>query len=253
MKFLSISSGSKGNASFIETGNIKALIDVGVSYTEIKRALAQIEVNIDEITHVFITHEHNDHIKGLKMLLKHHQPQIYLTKGTNNYLNVKEPIIIKALESLLIEDLSVLPIPLSHDANEPVGFIFKANQKSICYITDTGYILNELSPLLKNHDLYYLEFNHDPYTLIHSKRPYYLIRRIMNEKGHLSNEDASYYFAQFLGENTKYLIYAHMSEECNSVGDIEHTFNEVLNAQGVHQTFKRYFAKANTPLELIVL
>lgn len=253
MKFLSISSGSKGNASFIETGDIKALIDVGVSYTEIKHALKDIGVSLSMITHVFITHEHTDHIKGLKMLLKHHQPLVYLTEGTNDQLNIKNAHIIKGLEAVIIDGLSVLPIPLSHDAKEPVGFIFKANDKSICYLTDTGYLINDLIPLLENHDLYYLEFNHDPYTLMHSRRPYYIIRRIMNEKGHLSNEDAAYYYALLQGDKTKYLIHAHISEDCNSETLINETFYLVLHAQGVIKMPKRFFAKQNQALELIIL
>lgn len=253
MQFLSIASGSKGNASFIQTGSIKALIDVGVSYTTIKNALKDINIDMGEITHVFITHEHVDHIKGLKMLLKHHQPQLYVTKGTNKHLNIKHAHLIKGLETVWIDNLSVLPIPLSHDANEAVGFVFKTNDKSVCYLTDTGYILNDLTPLLSNHTLYYLETNHDPYTLLHSKRPYHLIRRIMNEKGHLSNEDAAYYFSILQGEKTKYLIHAHISEECNSETLINHTFNQVLLAQGIERRHEVYYAKQNHPLELICL
>lgn len=253
MQFLSIASGSKGNTSFIQTGDIKALIDVGVSYTTIKNALKAIDIDMGEITHVFITHEHSDHIHGLKMLLKHHQPKVYLTKGTNNRLNIKGANIIKALEEVWINTLKVLPIPLSHDASEPVGFVFQSKDKSICYLTDTGYILNDLTPLLSNHTLYYLETNHDPYTLLHSKRPYHLIRRIMNEKGHLSNEDAAYYFSILQGENTTHLIHAHISEECNHHNIINHTFNQVLLAQGIKREHTVLFAKQNEPLELIKL
>lgn len=254
MKFLSLSSGSKGNASYLECGNIKALIDVGISYSLIKEGLEKNQINIKDITHVFITHEHTDHIKGLSMLLKHANPRVYVTLGTNEQLKLKEYHLIEPLKEVSIGGLSVIPIPLSHDALEPVGFVFKYKDKSICYITDTGYILNDLKPYLENHTLYYLESNHDPYTLLHSKRPYHLIRRIMNEKGHLSNEDSAYYFSQLAGDKTRYLIHAHMSLECNNEDIINHTFKEVLMAHGLHlNTYIFLHAKQNISLEMITL
>jgi phosphoribosyl 1,2-cyclic phosphodiesterase len=253
MKFLAIASSSKGNSSYLETKDIKALIDVGISYTKIKKALKEIDVNISEITHVFITHEHSDHIKGLKMLLKHHSPKVYLTEGTNSYLKLENANIIKALEKVVISDLSVLPIPLSHDAKEAVGFVFEKENKSICYITDTGYIINELISLLENHTLYYLESNYDPFTLLHSKRPYHLKKRIIDEKGHLSNEESAYYFSILKGDKTKYLIHSHISEECNTLKKIKETFDTVLRVQGEGTEFKRYYALPNESTELIIL
>ncbi len=253
MKFLAIASSSKGNSSYLETKKIKALIDVGISYTRIKNALKEINVDVSEITHVFITHEHSDHILGLKMLLKHHSPKVYLTKGTNSYLKLKDANIIEALKEVIVDDLSILPIPLSHDAKEAVGFVFKGNNKSICYITDTGYIINELTPLLENHTLYYLESNYDPFTLIHSERPYHLKKRIIDEKGHLSNEESAYYFSLLKGERTKHLVHSHISEECNTFDKIKETFDVVLRAQGEDTEFKRYYALPNESMELIIL
>ncbi|MGI6360477.1 MAG: MBL fold metallo-hydrolase [Acholeplasmatales bacterium] len=253
MKFFSIASSSKGNSSYLETKNVKALIDVGISYTKIKNALKEIGVDISKITHVFITHEHTDHINGLKMLLKHYSPKVYLTKGTNSHLKLQDVNIIKGLEEVVVGDLSVLPIPLSHDAKEAVGFVFKSHGKSICYITDTGYILNELTPLLENHTLYFLESNYDPFTLIHSERPYHLKKRIIDEKGHLSNEESAYYFSTLKGDKTKYLVHSHISEECNTFDKIKETFDKVLQAQGEDMEFKRYYALPNESMELIIL
>lgn len=234
MKFLSIASGSKGNCSYIETATHKILIDAGISYTRITKALKENEVNINDLTHLFITHEHSDHVNGLKILLKNTNPKIYISKGTNAYLKLTGNIqIIKALEPLYFENLTVIPIPLSHDAKEPLGFVFQNKLKSICYITDTGYIKDDLLGLLQNHDLYYLESNHDPYLLRTSGRPYHLIKRILNEKGHLSNEDSAYYFSKMKGDNTKYVIHAHISEECNNEAAIQHIYQQVLMAQGV--------------------
>lgn len=255
MKFLSIASGSKGNCSYIETANYKILIDAGIPYTRIANALKENDVDVKDLTHLFITHEHSDHVNGLKILLKNANPTIYVSKGTNAYLKLTSNVqIIKALEPLYFENLTVTPIPLSHDAKEPLGFVFKNDVKSICYITDTGYINKDLLGLLHNHNLYYLESNHDPYLLRTSRRPYHLIKRILNEKGHLSNEDSAYYFSKMKGDNTKYVIHAHISEECNNQEAIKNTYQQVLMTQGV-STDNLEFLNASQvePLKVIKL
>lgn len=255
MKFFVIASGSKGNVSYIEHNENRILIDAGVSYTRIKNSLESIDVNIEEITHLFLTHEHSDHIAGLSMIKKKHNVKIFTSKGTKEALKLPESThIIKSFEPVVLEDLSIVPIPLSHDAKEPLGFLIKSDESSICYITDTGYISHSHLDYLKNCNLYYLESNHDPYLLTHSKRPYPLIRRILNEKGHLSNEDSAYYFSKMIGENTKHLIIAHVSEECNTDEAILHTYEEVLTSSMIDiNNINITIARQDKPLEVIAL
>lgn len=252
--FLNIASGSKGNASFINFNNKNILIDVGVSLKRLEEELIKINKSIKDITDLIITHEHIDHVKGLNSFLKVSNCNIYLTEGTNKELKIKEANIIKGLESFILESLQIMPIPLSHDANEPIGLVFKNDKNSLCYITDTGFIHQSLLPLLKNHDLYYLEANHDPYTLTNCNRPFYLINRIRSEKGHLSNQDSAYQFSLMAGENTKHLIHAHISEDCNKPSLIEETFNNVLTAQNVDKSkIKFYYASQTKALPVIKL
>lgn len=255
MKFYVIASSSKGNVSYLELGNKKILIDVGISYTKIKKALKDIDVNIKNITDVFITHEHSDHVKGLNMLLKYTKPKLHMSFGTKNALNLGFDInVIKAFNEIKLEDLKVLPLPLSHDASEPLGFLFTNKVSKIAYITDTGYISKDVRDKIVNATVYYLETNHDPYLLSNSNRPFYLINRILNEKGHLSNYDAAYYFAKMLGDKTTHIIFAHISQECNTSKHIKDTYHDVLTAEEVDFSKITFLeAKPNEPLGVIKL
>lgn len=256
MKFYVIASSSKGNVSYLETGNKKILIDAGISYTKIKKALKDIGVNIKHVTDIFITHEHSDHVKGLKVLMRYISPKLHMSLGTKEALQLSddEVNVIGAFEEFIIEDLNVLPLPLSHDAREPLGFLFSNAKSKIVYITDTGYLSKGVLERIENATLYYLETNHDPYLLTNSTRPYYLINRILNEKGHLSNYDAAYYFSKLIGKETTYLIHAHVSEECNTSEHIEKTYIEVLKAQKVDFSNVTFIeAKPDEPLEVIEL
>lgn len=255
MKFYVIASSSRGNVSYLELGNKKILIDVGVSYTEIKRALKAIRVNVKDITDVFITHEHTDHIKGLNTLMKYANPKLHMSFGTKEALQINQDInIIKGFLEFELEDLKVLPLPLSHDANEPLGFLFNNEVSKIAYITDTGYLSKEVREKIENATLYYLESNHDPYLLSNSGRPFYLINRILNEKGHLSNYDAAYYFAKMLGNRTTHVIFAHISQECNTSNHIKDAYYEVLTAEKIDYSKITFIeAKSDEPLEVIKL
>lgn len=255
MKFYVIASSSKGNVSYLESGNKKILIDAGVSYLKIRQGLKKINVSAKDITDVFITHEHSDHVRGLNVLLKYINPQVHLSEGTKEALNLKKSVnIIEAYKEINFENLTITPLPLSHDANEPLGFLFANELSKIAFITDTGFIEEKVRKKIENSTLYYLESNHDPYLLSNSRRPYYLIKRILNETGHLSNYDAAYYLSKMLGENTRHVIFAHVSQECNTSNHIIDTFTDVLTAQGKDFSKINFIeAKPDEPLELIKL
>lgn len=255
MKFYVIASSSKGNVSYLESGNKKILIDAGVSYLKIRQGLKKINVSAKDITDVFITHEHSDHVRGLNVLLKYINPQVHLSEGTKEALNLKKSVnIIEAYKEINFENLTITPLPLSHDANEPLGFLFANELSKIAFITDTGFIEEKVRKKIENSTLYYLESNHDPCLLSNSRRPYYLIKRILNETGHLSNYDAAYYLSKMLGENTRHVIFAHVSQECNTSNHIIDTFTDVLTAQGKDFSKINFIeAKPDEPLELIKL
>lgn len=237
MEILILASGSKGNAISITNQNRHILVDVGISYQSLKNKLLIENINIDEIDSILITHEHYDHIRGLKQFLKQHPyVKIYLTKGTYDVIpnDIKKLItkyeFIKDLNNFEINNLTITPYMLSHDASEPVGFVINNETKKMVIATDTGYIDESYFDLLKNADLYILESNHCPKILMDSRRPFHLKKRIIGEKGHLSNDEASWLINEFIKEKDEVIwAVAHISEECNTQLSIEKSIVKILD------------------------
>lgn len=211
MKYIVLASGSKGNATLLEINNRIFLIDMGISKTRLVEGLKYFNKTIDEIDAVFITHEHTDHIQGLKYIK---DGQLFLaSQGTLSNENYKELIPFKPIK---LFDVEIIPLPTSHDAYLPLGYIFKYNNQKLVYITDTGFIDLKLINECKNPTTLILESNHDKKMLLNSRRSLKLKKRILSDYGHLSNEDSALYASKIIGENTKEIILAHLSEECNT-------------------------------------
>ena len=191
MKVTVIASGSKGNATLIETKNKNMLIDAGITANEIKKRLKK-DVKIDLL---FITHAHIDHIKGLKSIVKEYNPSVYSRND----------------EPYKLEDLEISFFNLSHDS-DCIGLNIKENDKELVYITDTGYINKKILTSIVNKDMYIIESNHDVKMLMNGKYPFFLQQRILSDKGHLSNKDCSRYLSNIIGNNTKCVILAHLNK-----------------------------------------
>lgn len=215
MKICVLASGSKGNSSYIETNQTKSLVDIGMSAGYIAKSLKNIGVNPSDIQRIFITHTHTDHIAGLKVFLKKYHPTVYLTEKMEKELGFDIDDKVYIDEGVSIADLDVDVVKTSHDAADSNGYIFSSLNKSIVYITDTGYIHVKNFDKLKNKSVYVFESNHDIRMLKEGKYPYYLQQRILSDKGHLSNKDSAYYLSEFIGDNTEKIILIHLSEENN--------------------------------------
>ena len=208
LSFLNIASGSKGNATIIYSENTVLLLDAGISLKKIKEGFALIQKNIQDLQGILITHEHSDHIAGLKPVRKY--APVYASEGTVAY---DEEIIPGVAFS--IGDILVLPFPTSHDANNPIGFLFSHGDKTLFYMTDNGYVDETIINLVRGSDYMIIESNHDIKMLRESNRPASLIRRIRGKKGHLSNRQCADCLFRIVGEKTKGIYLAHLSEECN--------------------------------------
>ena len=250
MKVSVLSSGSKGNTTYIETKNAKILIDAGNSSKYILEKIQELNVNPNDIDAILITHIHVDHVKGLPVLLKKINPCVYMTEKMHPYLDYIENYTIIETDTITIKDIEVNVIKTSHDTDDSVGYIINNEGKSIVYITDTGYINRKYFDLLKNRNIYIMESNHDVEMLNNGKYPFELRQRILSDKGHLSNYDSAKYLSTFIGQNTKYILLAHLSEENNTQELAYDTLNERLNKENIHVD-NIIIAKQNQETELI--
>ncbi len=235
MKICVLASGSKGNCSYIETEKTKSLVDLGMSASYVAKSLKNIGVDPSSIQRVFITHTHADHVSGLKVFLKKYHPTIYLTKKMEDELDFDIYDKVYIDKDTSIADLNVSVIKTSHDVADSNGYIFSSLDKSIVYITDTGYIHVKNFDKLKNKSLYVFESNHDVRLLREGKYPYYLQQRILSDKGHLSNKDSAYYLSNFIGDNTEKIILIHLSEENNRPEIALKTLLDTLEKKGVRR------------------
>lgn len=232
MKVCVLSSGSKGNSTLVITDKVKILIDLGTTTSYVEAALNNLNVDVKEISHILITHSHVDHIKGLKVFIKRYNPVILVTEDMKNVLEKELGNFRYEYyedKKAIIGDLTVNVIKTSHDAEESIGFVLTNNNSSMVYITDTGYINQKYFKILSNNNLYVLESNHDIKMLMDGPYPYYLQQRVRGDKGHLSNKQASDYLCKFIGDNTRKIVFAHISEHNNSCEKVIETFNEELS------------------------
>lgn len=216
MRVIVLSSGSKGNTTFIECGETKILIDMGNTCKYVTEKLMGVGVNAEEIDAIFITHTHIDHIKGLKVFLKKYNTLTYFTDKMRDELDFINNYELIDSDRIKFKDLIVNVIKTSHDTADSVGYVIEGDNKSLVYITDTGYINNKYFPLLYNREVYILESNHDIEMLNNSKYCFSLRQRILGDKGHLSNYDCSRYLSSFIGDKTDTIVLAHLSEENNT-------------------------------------
>ena len=213
MKVCVLASGSKGNSTYIEANNHKILIDVGITCKDLESRLNEIGVNINDIDTLLVTHSHSDHVKGLSVFYKKVKPTVYMSDKTYKDINMDiDYISIK--DEFMIDDIDVMTITMSHDV-DCHGYIIEFDGRSVVYITDTGYVNEKYYEVLKDKTIYIFESNHDIDMNMHSKKPKIYRERVVGDYGHLSNNQASYYLSKLVGNNTKYIILAHLSEDDN--------------------------------------
>ena len=262
MRAIVLASGSAANATYVEIGNTKVLIDCGLSYRQLVYRLKEKDKDLEGLSFLFITHEHADHVAGLRVLASKHHMKIVLSEGTYNSLDkryigeIREDrfIIVKPNEYLEMDDFKVLPFNTYHDASEPLGYRFIENEKSLVYITDTGYFPIKNYDYIRDAHAYIIESNHEVELLLESSRPWQLKRRILDDQGHLSNEDSANLLLNLAGENTKYIVLAHLSRECNIETVALDTYKRIFLEQGINiNLYKLIAARQNEPSEEIII
>lgn len=218
MKFKTLASGSKGNSSIIISDDTKLIIDIGISNLRLKKALEKLNYTIDDFNGILITHCHNDHIKGLATTVKKNNILVYAPRDMvyelSEFISTDRIVVID--DNFKIGDINISYFNTSHDADCSVGYIFESSDKSIAYITDTGYINKKNYNKIMGKDLYLIESNHDVEMLMEGPYPPYLKQRVLSDVGHLSNEMAASYISKLVSVNTHHVVLAHLSEKNNT-------------------------------------
>ncbi len=234
MKIAVLASSSRGNASVISAGRTTLLVDAGISARRIKLGLEACGLALSEVSGICITHEHTDHTGGLAVLSGKVDATIYCSRYLKDDLGALAPgaryTFLEPGASVRIGDFSVLPISVSHDAVDPLGYVFEADGVRLGYITDTGNVTRAMLPALRGVQALYLESNYDPEMLHNSGRPPELIDRIEGQWGHLSNDQAGDLVRQIAHADLRHIILAHLSPECNTPTCAATAMQSVLDA-----------------------
>lgn len=238
-RFCPLFSSSDGNCVYIGTASGGILIDTGVSAKRIKTALADIGVELSSIGAVFVTHEHIDHVRGLPVLAGGARLSVYSSPGTIEALR-GQGFLSRGIEAYPVNGkgvdicgMHVSAFETSHDSVQSVGYIIVTpDDRKIAVATDTGVVTEAMSTALSGCDLVLLESNHDVGMLRNGPYPYPLKRRILSDKGHLSNDLCSEEAGRLLESGTTRFVLGHLSRENNMPGLALETTRCVFTAMG---------------------
>ena len=234
MRFASLGSGSKGNATLISNNATCLLMDNGFSIKETERRLARLGLEANRLTAILVTHEHGDHIRGVGPLARKYGIPVWTTRGTASHPGLGElPVLynIDVHQPLALGDIEVQPFPVPHDAREPCQFVFGDGAKRLGVLTDTGSTTTHIVEQLSGCDALMLECNHDMAMLMNGSYPESLKARVGGRFGHLSNEQAAELLAQLDTQRLQHLVAAHLSEQNNTSELACFALSTVLNCE----------------------
>ena len=265
MKFISLGSGSSGNAYYLSSGNTHILIDAGVAIRTIVRHLKECHIDMGQIDAVFVTHDHADHIKSVGYLGNDYGRLVYATEpvhmGINrNYCvsNKLTPDHIRYIEkgvTIELGDLRIMPFSVPHDSSDCVGFRIEDGDVTFCLATDVGESTPEIEAEVARANYLVLEANHDEDMLMMGSYPAYLKKRIRSGRGHMSNKEAARLIAEHATPRLQHVWLCHLSEENNHPELARKTVEAVLKGYGIVAgvDFKLDILKRKQPSEVYEL
>ena len=234
-----LASGSSGNSVYIASSNTRILIDAGLSAKQVAVRLEEIGVAPESVNGICVSHEHGDHIAGIRVLQKRHGIPVYANAGTLNGI-MRQPksheISAKVFQTgaaFEIGDITVEPFSVPHDAYEPVGFRLRTGDTCVGVVTDLGMPTALIRDKLKGCNAIIVEANHDEDLLREAPRPWPLKQRIRSRQGHLSNIDAARLIAESATESLEHVFLAHLSSDCNTPDTALRTVASQLRLDGL--------------------
>lgn len=233
MRFASLGSGSRGNATLVEQGNTLVMIDCGFSVRETERRLQRLGRAPEQLTALLVTHEHSDHINGVAAFARKHRLPVWLSAGTRVAWREEADTthIFNTHTSFAIGELEVRPFPVPHDAREPAQFVFSNGAHTLGVLTDTGSLTPHIEAQLSGCDALLLECNHDRTMLANGIYPPSLKARVGGDFGHLSNEQSALLLQRIDTGRLQHVVAAHISEKNNTMELAQATLCDALGCE----------------------
>lgn len=240
IRFTVLASGSTGNATIIDTKEAKLMVDAGLSARKLEQLMEMREMNPRDLDGIVVTHEHSDHIKGLRVLARKYELPVYANEKTWKAMEKhtrdipdNSRHIVETGETLTFGELEVDTFAISHDAAEPIGLCFSLGGMKLGLATDLGYVSDKVLAKLIDADVLVLESNHDIEMLRVGTYPWNIKRRILSDVGHLSNEAAGEVLSRMIEAGHVRRVYlAHLSRDCNMMDLAKLTVQSVVEENG---------------------
>jgi phosphoribosyl 1,2-cyclic phosphodiesterase len=246
-----LGSGSQGNATLVETPSHRFLLDIGLSLSRTREALADLGLELADLDHVILSHTHRDHVQvpllnamaraGVRLLCD--RAHRFASPAADAFERLHEEGLVEYYAPGRFEvapDLAIQPFPVPHDSPGTHGFLFDlrlgASVLRFAYLADCGEPLEAFEPLLEWADLIALEFNHDPELERASGRPARLVRRVLGPQGHLSNDQAAALLERARPPRSAWLVQLHISRDCNRPEIARRAARRVLPEATLHAT-----------------
>ncbi len=262
LNFCSLSSGSSGNCYYLGNESHGILIDSGIPATSIRKFLRNMEIPMQTIMGVMITHNHIDHIRGLELLIrKNNLPAFTTPKIWNSILSSQKKISPDCIREIGLKQkfhlagFVIEAFPVCHDAPETVGFHICYGDKKITIATDLGHICQTAAHYIKAANFIIIESNYDEEMLANGKYPHFLKARIKSDHGHLGNHQTSSFLAEIMSENLRDIYLAHLSKNNNTPELVLHTLQQTFSERGIVLSDQQNISvlNRNMPTEMIRL
>lgn len=221
MRFIVLGSGSGGNAAVVEAGGVRLLIDAGLSAKQLVDRMKASGIDPASLDAVLLTHEHGDHVRGLRVLMKSLPAPVYATPSTamivrDGGVDTAAWKIFESGAQFHFNGLSVQSFAVPHDAVEPVGYVFRHEEKSFGLLSDTGHVTKLIAERLRGVHALFVEANYDDDLLeADMKRPWSTKQRISSRHGHLSNAQTAALVAELAPAGLRRVVLGHLSRDCN--------------------------------------
>jgi phosphoribosyl 1,2-cyclic phosphodiesterase len=262
LSFYSLSSGSSGNCYYIGNGMKGILIDAGIPAGTIRKFLRDVNISMESVMGVLITHNHTDHIRGLEVLVRKNNLPVFTTGKIWESIipsqrNISNDCIreITVQKDFQIEGFNIEAFPVFHDAPETIGFRIRVDGKNISIATDLGHICQISASYLKESNFLVIESNYDEYMLASGSYPHFLKARIRSDRGHLGNHQASAFLAEIFNSSLSHICLAHLSKNNNTPENALQTLSRTFEEKGIkpgdHQRILTL--NRNTATEMITI